>query len=405
MRREPALLWILQLTPPAAIVAYALFRALKGPAPGDWLVLTAAGSLVWVVATGLILLGSRALRTTLLSVGYTLWMTAIAWCLFLAVLSVAHVKIDLPLRIWRARQTLLHEPIEGREIGLYASHPRYGWWHCPGVESRHKFVDFDVLYTTGADCFRVTRTPEKPAGEVLCLGCSYTFGHGVEDREPYASILASEYWTNIKVHNAGVNGWGTAQALLLAEDYFANHRAPAVVLYGWIAKHLERNALRKRWLQFIAGSGRKKPCFEIVDDRLVFAGLHGPEDGLADSPGLDAVELDLSVRMLAAIDRICREHGSRFVVVLLPYDSKDPRFNQHLDSLTDDVATRAKSAGLECLDVRPCTAGLGRDVLYNPHDPHPKLRWHKLVARAIAEVIDPCKTSGITERVASKSHE
>jgi hypothetical protein len=175
------------------------------------------------------------------------------------------------------------------------------------------------------------------------------------------------------------------------KDYFASHPAPAVVLYGWIAKHLERNSLRKRWLEFLAKSGRKNPCFEVANDSLMCRGLRGPEDGLADSPGLDATELDLSVRMLSGIERICREHGTRFVVVLLPYASQDARYNRHLDSLTDEVATRARKVGLQCLDVRDCTAGLGRDPLYFAHDPHPKPRWHELVAQAIAAAIVPTR--------------
>jgi hypothetical protein len=309
----------------------------------------------------------------------------------MAYLKLARVNVDLPMTLWRARTALLGQPLWGKEIGLFTSHPRYGWWHLPGTVGTHEFVDYKVLCTTGEDRFRVTRTPQKPNGDVLCLGCSFTFGAGVADQESYVAVLADQYWTDMKVHNAGVNGWGTAQALLLAQDYFANHPAPALVLYGWIAKHLERNSCRKRWLGALDKYDRKNPCFEIENDSLVFRGLRGLEDGLPDSPGLDATELDLSVRMLSGIERICRDHGTRFVVVLLPYDSGDPRFNQHLDSLTDEVATRARKAGLECLDVRHCTAGLARDLLYFAHDPHPKPTWHELIAQAIAASIVPTR--------------
>jgi hypothetical protein len=347
-----------------------------------------------------IIAATRPARPTLLRVGLSLWVTAVTWSMGMAALKFAHVKVDLLMTVWRAKQALAGQPVEGKEIGLYASHPRYGWWHLPAAAGRHEFVDYCALYTTGADRFRVTRTPPNPAGEVLCLGCSFTFGAGVSDQEPYAAILADRYWTSIKVHNAGVNGWGTAQALLLAEDYFANHPAPGLVLYGWIAKHLERNSLRKRWLKFLSKFGRRNPCFAITNESLVCRGLCGPEDGLADSASLDATELDLTVRMLSGIERICREHGSQFVVVLLPYGATDGRYKQQLDSLTNEVVTRAQKMGVGCLDVRHCTAGLPRDSLYFAHDPHPKPRWHELVAKSIAAAIDPTGTGDPMQPIA-----
>jgi len=405
VRRKLALWWLLQLVLPGAIAAYGLLRATFGRPPSDLLWLTVAGCFLWVAGTVLVLLASRNAATMLLRVGLSLWVTAITWSLAMACLIAAHVRVDLAMTMWRVRQALAGQALEGKEIGLFTSHPRYGWWHLGGAVGRHTFLDYSVLYTTGEDRFRVTRTAQNPAGEVLCLGCSFTFGAGVSDQEPYVAILADRHWTNMKVHNAGVNGWGTAQALLLAEDYFANHPAPAVVLYGWIAKHLERNSLRKRWLEFLAKYGRKNPCFEITKDSLAFRGLCGPEDGLPDSPGLDATELELSVQMLSGIEQICRKHGTPFVVVLLPYASKAADYNRKLDSLTDQVATRARKLGVQCLDVRQCTADLDRDPLYFAHDPHPRPRWHELVAHAIASAIAPRGTSDIIQSVASKSRE
>ena len=391
MPRVPAVFWLSQLALPGSVAAYALFRRLAGPTPSDGLWLGAAGSILWMAATVLVLLASRADRTTLMRVGFSLWITAIAWSLGMVTLKLAHVKVDLLMTVWCTRQAILGQPVEGKEIGLFTSHPRYGWWHLPGATGTHQFVDFKVRYTTDEDRFRVTRTPEKPAGEVLALGCSFTFGHGVSDQEPYPAVLANRYWTDLKVHNAGANGWGTAQALLLTEDYFANHPRPSLVLYGWIPKQLERNSLRKRWLQSLARYGRKNPSFELAGDRLIDRGLCGPEDGVPDSPGLEETELQISVRMLSGIERICRQHGTPFVLVLLPYASKDPDYNRKLDSLTDQVARRARAAGIECLDVRPCTAGLARDLLHFAHDPHPKPRWHELVAQAIAAGIVPAR--------------
>ncbi len=405
MRRRRAFLWLMQLVLPGGVLAYTLFRASVGSAPGDWLLLTAAGSFLWAVAAVWVLVAARAAWPVLVRVGFSLWATALSWLLGMAILSLAHVKVDVAMTVWRAKQALSGHRLNGKEIGLFAAHPRYGWWHLPGAVGTHEFVDYTVVYRTGEDRFRVTRTPQKSAGEVLCLGCSFTFGHGVSDDEPYVAVLADRYWTDMKIHNAAVNGWGTTQALLFVEDYFSGHPAPAVVTYGWISKHLERNSLRRHWLDSLAEYGRQNPCFEIANDRLVWSGLHGPEDGLPDSPGLDAAELDLTVRMLSAIDQVCRAHGSRFVVVLLPYGKKDTPYARQLDSLTDEVAMRIRRAGMESLDVRRSLTGQVRERLYFAHDPHPKPRWHQLIAQAIAAAIDPHGRTVSMQRVASKSDE
>jgi hypothetical protein len=383
MRGKAAFLWISQIVLPGAIVLYVLCKSAFGSPVSDWMRLAANGALVWIVVTAGVLVASRAKRPLLLRVGVSLWAIAMIFSVLLCLVKVAGVRSDIPLTLWRVKHTLAgkHDGIEA--IGIYAAHPRYGWSHVPGAVGKHEFVDFDVVYTIDSDGFRVTDSPPKATKEVLCLGCSVTFGHGVSDSEAYPAILGRQYWTDIKVRNGAVNAWGTAQAYLFAEDYLASHKAPALVLYSWGPYHLERNYRRKRWLEILSQSGRKNPYFEIEGDRLCYRGLAGSEDGLPSSPALRATEADVSAHLLTGIGQLCREHGSRFVVLLLP-----TRFpNPVEDALTNEIAGEVRRKGLECFDLGKCTQGQSRERLYFAHDPHPQAPWHELIAQAIAETL------------------
>ena len=61
-----------------------------------------------------------------------------------------------------------------------------------------------------------------------------------------------------KVINAGVNGWGTGQALLAVEALLGQHDDVELVVYGFIANHLHRNHRRRSWLE---GIDREAPFF------------------------------------------------------------------------------------------------------------------------------------------------
>jgi hypothetical protein len=383
MGGKVALLWLSQIALPSVIVLYALAQRLTGATLGDMLRLATIGAGLWIFVTFAVLMASRAKRPMLLRAGVSLWVAAVTFSGMLCLLRLAGVKSDIPLTIWRVQRALAGKDEGSDVLGIYAAHPRYGWSLVPGAVGRHEFVDFDVIYTIDHDGFRVTDSPSQAARVVLCLGCSFTFGHGVADDEHYPAILGRQYWTGVKVRNAGVNGWGTAQAFLFAQDYLANHEVPALVLYGWVPYHLERNYRRKSWLDFLTHFGRKNPYFEIENSQLCFQGLAGPELGLPLTPALRSTEADLSARLLIGIGENVRQHGSRFVVALLP--SKYP--HPETTSLTDKIAAEVRRKGLECIDLRQCTEGHNRESLYFTHDPHPQPLWHERVAQSLAERI------------------
>ncbi len=78
-------------------------------------------------------------------------------------------------------------------------------------------------------------SPEKI--DVLSVGCSFAWGHGVNEPDTYAHLLQNR--TGLKVYNIAVASYGTTTTLLYMKR-FADMR-PKVIVYGFIDDHLARN--------------------------------------------------------------------------------------------------------------------------------------------------------------------
>ncbi|SEO70929.1 hypothetical protein SAMN02990966_02667 [Rhodospirillales bacterium URHD0017] len=80
------------------------------------------------------------------------------------------------------------------------------------VEERR--TNDDVVYTTGADHFRVVPgTAEEADACVLLFGDSFTFGVGVNDEETFAAQIVKESGRRVAAQNFAVSGWGPHQFL------------------------------------------------------------------------------------------------------------------------------------------------------------------------------------------------
>jgi hypothetical protein len=73
--------------------------------------------------------------------------------------------------------------------------------------------------------------------DVLTVGCSFTWGHGVDEGDTYARILKDR--TELEVYNIGVASYGTTTTLLYMKR-FADLQ-PKVIVYGFIDDHLIRS--------------------------------------------------------------------------------------------------------------------------------------------------------------------
>ena len=252
----------------------------------------------------------------------------------------------------------------------------------------------DIRMTFWADGLRATApAPELDRPHVVVIGCSYTQGWAVTDEETYAWRLQSEFPSHAFL-NFGTAGYGSYQSLLALEQYFAaGHAAPAVVIYGFIDYHEERNVAPAGWLKALATASRAGtlavPFVSIGADgtlerhRLARTNSWPLRSQLASVALLEDRVLELRTRgrleqrreatdrLLLELQRVTRDHGSRLLVAIL--ESRDePR--AHVMAFT-------ARKGIEAVD---CTVP-NQEALQVPGYSHPDRRINAHWARCIGD--------------------
>jgi len=289
----------------------------------------------------------------------------------LALLLAQSVGINVTWELWY----LANKVMGPTRIGIWQEDATFGWVHNANSSGRHrKPLAYDVTYTIDAHGHRVT-AGSYDLPEVLILGDSLTFGQGVEDNEAYPALL-QEQLPGVKVINGGVSAWGTTQALLKLQQQLQEHDTIRLVVYTVINHNLDRNYLRKSWLEHIDKSrGLRVPYYDVVDGQLVFQGLADPQqDGLEESPELRDKEQTLTRLLLTEMASLCAERSIPFVVVYLP--TEDER---------DFSALLASAVGEAWLvDLRQEIDYATSQLRF---DPHPSPEGHRRIAAALGPVL------------------
>ena len=250
---------------------------------------------------------------------------------------------------------------------------RFGFRHVPSVQGAHRTYQFKVTYTIDDAGFRVTATPPESRGEVYILGCSWTFGDGVEDHEPYPYLLGSDEWRDYKVRNAGCMAWGTSHALLMTQEILEGPVPPKMILYGWVDAHAMRNYLALDWLEMLAQFNREHPWFELEQERPAFKGVVGVESGVRRDAALTEKEWELSYHLILEMSRLCRDRGVPFFVVSLPIGVP-----ANPDGIR--MLNRARDAGVSWIDL----SDICEKADFIPGDGHPAPSAHRKIAAGIA---------------------
>lgn len=123
--------------------------------------------------------------------------------------------------------------VEDEEIGFGSNPGGLTLMHLQGSDQR---------FAAAANPQRIRVQPERrheriAAADMLAVGCSYTFGYGVEAGEAYPAVAGEV--SGYSVANAASSGFGTVGALVMLRRLKELH--PRLVIYGFIEAHLERN--------------------------------------------------------------------------------------------------------------------------------------------------------------------
>lgn len=286
---------------------------------------------------------------------------------------------------------------------LHRPDPEAGWILNPGsLQHRARLIDshgvlqYDVAYTVESGRRKTSFSP--PAGpEVVAAGCSFTFGHALNDQDTWPWLL-QEKLPQYHVVNAGCMGYGTDQALLIAEREVEAHPSRTkAVIFGLGDFQIERNRCTQGWLvtvypfskpMFAVRSGEARYVRQVKfwDGGLAaqYSNLFGQfTNTLANRvngiPSHDGAR-DLTATLLITFGRRFQERGVRFAVVMLPYhgdNSPQARGDRKV------IRERLEAAGIPTLTADFPRDGKGalndREFLVSSIDRHPNRRYNVLL--------------------------
>ena len=236
----------------------------------------------------------------------------------------------------------------------------------------------------------VRRTRGNPLGDTwLFIGCSLTFGEGVEDDETLPARFSEQLGWKANVVNLGTSGYGAHHLLRLFETGRLGGAGPPVkhVIYQAIPHHVTRAVGRARW-------DLDGPSYRISGDSIRFAGpFHG-------SAGIRAIhilrksdlgrlldrhyramepsdaEIDHYVRIVKKIAELSEKKlGARFSIVYWDDDG---------NSTTKRIFDRLVSTGLPVIRTTSLMTRRELDSLRLPHDNHPSPEAYRRLAAGLA---------------------
>jgi hypothetical protein len=213
------------------------------------------------------------------------WMLVlISICVILIILFM----LEAVLGLFGVRTAVRYRPVSSPD--LFAHDDTLGWVLRPGAEGRLISHEFSVLYTVNR--FGMRSTPDSKIADspqILCLGGSMTFGHGLNDDQTIPNRLAD--LSGKSVWNLGVQGYATDQSLIQLRRVLRTSR-PDIVILSYLPSHIERNASLAKWTSKLEISHRGKPRFRMVDGGLLLAKIPGAEAPDSAHLGIDDEELN-----------------------------------------------------------------------------------------------------------------
>lgn len=152
--------------------------------------------------------------------------------------------------------------------------PELGWINKPGTP---KAIGDGGVHMTFLDHGRRATRADPPVGgiPVMIVGGSNAQSYGVADTDTFAWRLGLRA-TRLSIENFGNGGYGTVQALMLAEralrDFYKDVK-PKVILLAFDDAHILRNVSDQSWIFTISdfeGRYAAPPHFRLKDGALEF---------------------------------------------------------------------------------------------------------------------------------------
>jgi len=323
-----------------------------------------------------------------------------------AALAVSAAGFD-PARV----RSALHALRPGAETPYTRHDPLLGWISRPGLTVPDMYGPGRSL-TTDAQGFRHAGTlapGPAPRRRILCVGDSFTFGHGVGDADTWCERLAARI-PSVETVNLGEDGYGVDQAFLRYRRDAAGLRQD-LVLFAFIANDFDRmrsarfDGYPKPTLQIRSGALRaahvpvprglglrgrlERAIFELERPRgmeTVRAGRGRPAARRAG--GRDPLDT-LVTAVVRSLDTMATARGARLVLVQLP-TSRDYA-GDDADHWRRVLPIVARHAGAAWVDLIPAMRRLPVDsvnALFLPGDGHYSVAGNRWIARRLRVIVE-----------------
>ena len=257
----------------------------------------------------------------------------------------------------------------------------------PGAHTTRKLAAngeliYAATYTIGDDGFRVTPGSDGPKGRPRAnfLGCSVTFGEGLNDSDTFAARISSKL-PAAQIKNYGIHGYGMHQALAILEsDRDTSGKLNFVLTAPW---HAERSACLP---SFALGSPRYR---RLADGGVQRDGVCG---GIAYYPAARLLSLsrvyslvkqavqsregqDAQIELyLALIQRMAELSRSRQQTLMIGFMKAEAKWFTGSFS-NEKIVQRLQAMPVEVIDLT---------LSEKPEDSPEKYRLHKLDAHPTA---------------------
>ena len=333
----------------------------------------------------------------------------LAWWAYLALCAVLALEAALRVGGYRPYRHVGYT-VRAEPPGAYTGHERFGLALAPGRYTVRLGDSVRFTATHGTEgCRTVPGAPPRDTAAVGLFGCSFTYGYGVDDTATFAARLQA-YWTDRSVHNHGVPGHGTAQALLRMREAFGR-RPYADVVLTFSPELPPRDAMTPAWRRALAvGYRRSRPDADEALARARFpwnagadsvalawtpwADLYRPWPGWERSAAVywaqglrdaararDADPAGASAVLLRALAEEATAAGARcWVLCLAP------------DPVTRAARERCAGAPLRWIDLPFDFTDPA--LTLQPHDHHPDAAGHAAIAAALAGALDGAAPAG-----------
>lgn len=284
-----------------------------------------------------------------------------------------------------------------RTSEAYGVLPSKGAYRARKIATSGEVV-YDVIYTVGADGFRLMPEPDDAAiGGVYFLGGSATFGEGLNDDQTLPRHF-STHEPGRKVHNKADSGWGLHQVYALWTDEIEEPGATIIVQTApW---HADRAACIPKFsglsprYEMIDGdllrTGRCRTWFDskILSSMMLKSSLLQRLYDLSNRQNR-AARMELYLGMLDRMNQLATDRGQCFVVA----------FNKALDIYlretgytNDQVIGSLIELGIDVVDTTLADKKEDLDLQYYiVGDGHPSNEANRVKADLLSTANERCE--------------